>query len=117
MDDLTSGGLVVIVSCVFLGWLTSVYVIEGRLNLGAPVIYGTSQSLLLARLVIWSAVIGFAALSMIAVSFLVPEVTALAILFGLQAMLFDFCSRIRFLDYSRSDRSSNWIVARWPRHF
>jgi hypothetical protein len=116
MDNMTRDELVVIVSCVFLGWLVSVYIIEGRFRLGSLAVYGKRRWRMLTRLGIWFCAIGFTAISMIAVSNLAPGVTVLAILFGIQAMLFDFCSRIRFLDHTSSDRSSSRIAVRGPRH-
>jgi hypothetical protein len=116
MDALALDGLAVIVSCVFLGWVVSSYLAEGHFKLSAPTIYGTSPSLVFARIGVWFAAIGFTAASMIALAVTAPSVTVLAILFGIQAMLFDFCSRIRFLRRSNSARSRHRIAVSWPRH-
>jgi hypothetical protein len=60
-------------------------------------ITGTARWVRLARLSIWTGALVGIALTLTFVSSVSSSVTAIAVLFGFQAIVLDYCSRIRFV--------------------
>jgi hypothetical protein len=109
VTDLSVDGLILIILCVFLGWAVSALVLDRWqwLRNKGPTVYGTRTRLVLTGVLIWTVAVGISAMLLVLASVLFPGITVLAILFGLQAMLLDYCSRVRYRSPSASSGHRN----------